>query len=214
MMWLGRPRRRLMVPCSAITIISLIFQLVNGFSNNASRRINLSHHVINLNRKRRSTSSHHLIANSVITNLSDDLDSLYDNISAIRCPFFRRRAADTIDNCSMLLQFLIIRHKSLPWFSDLLINSDQESGNDQQMTLFTAPGCKPIGRNVKQEKVKNLSLDAIQTLINLDWTKGISKDKGYYISGKLTHEIYHDSCLFTGPDPDMPVRGLRKYLSA
>ena len=48
-----------------------------------------------------------------------------------------------------------------------------------------------------------------------DWTGGSAgADKGYYITGKLDSTVYRDDCLFMGPDPDMPVRGLRKYLSA
>ena len=35
---------------------------------------------------------------------------------------------------------------------------------------------------------------------------------GYYITGMLTKSIYRDDCFFDGPDPDMPVRGLKKYL--
>ena len=38
--------------------------------------------------------------------------------------------------------------------------------------------------------------------------------KGYYITGKLNTTIYRDDCWFDGPDPDMPVRGVRKYLNA
>ena len=35
---------------------------------------------------------------------------------------------------------------------------------------------------------------------------------GYYITGALTKNIYRDDCYFDGPDPDMPVSGLQKYL--
>jgi hypothetical protein len=38
--------------------------------------------------------------------------------------------------------------------------------------------------------------------------------KGYYITGKMNTTIYRDDCWFDGPDPDMPVRGVRKYLNA
>jgi hypothetical protein len=39
-------------------------------------------------------------------------------------------------------------------------------------------------------------------------------DKGYYITGRLNTTMYRDDCLFDWPDPDMLVRGLRKYLNA
>lgn len=38
--------------------------------------------------------------------------------------------------------------------------------------------------------------------------------QGYYITGKLNSSIYYDDYLFDGPNPDMPVCRLRKYLSA
>jgi hypothetical protein len=49
-------------------------------------------------------------------------------------------------------------------------------------------------------------------IIENDWRPSTSK--GYYLTGKLTQSIYRDDCLFDGPDPDMPVRGLHKYLNA
>jgi len=38
--------------------------------------------------------------------------------------------------------------------------------------------------------------------------------RGYYITGRLNPSIYRNDCTFDGPDPDMPVRGLRKYVAA
>ena len=57
--------------------------------------------------------------------------------------------------------------------------------------------------NVRRDFLTPLSL-----VRRTDW------EKQYYVTGHLTPSIYSDSCLFTGPDPDMPVRGLRKYLAA
>lgn len=42
----------------------------------------------------------------------------------------------------------------------------------------------------------------------------LATNKGYYITGRLNTLLYRDDCFFDGPDPDMPVRGMRKYLSA
>jgi len=50
-------------------------------------------------------------------------------------------------------------------------------------------------------------------VIRHDW-KPHHQHKGYYITGKLNTTIYRDDCWFDGPDPDMPVRGVRKYLNA
>mmetsp|Transcript_1513 Transcript_1513/g.3214 ORF Transcript_1513/g.3214 Transcript_1513/m.3214 type:complete len:367 (+) Transcript_1513:129-1229(+) len=163
-----------------------------------------------------------------------NLDSLYDKSSSIKCPFFRRRAADLIDSAAMVVQFLLIRHKSLPGISDLFLVSPTSSSSpavadetlaaiaaNNIMNVFSAPGCKPLGRHIKRHpdgtanKTRHLALSDITQRIRDDWTGGVAgKAKGYYITGKLDSTIYRDDCLFTGPDPDMPVRGLRKYLSA
>jgi hypothetical protein len=149
-----------------------------------------------------------------VLRLGNSLDSLYDKSSAIRCPFFRRRVADAIDNTAVLMNFLVIRHKSLPWVSDLLDDPNYSP------ELFSCPGCKPYGRYIKRladgtaVKTRHLSLSAIEDRIRLDWVGGVTEKQGYYITGKLDSTIYRDDCLFKSPDPDMPVRGLRKYLSA
>lgn len=153
---------------------------------------------------------------SAIEGLYSDLDALYNRSISIKCPFFRRRAADSIDNLAMLLQFLLIRHKSLPWVSDLLLDEEGPAP-----TAFPAPGCKAVGRHVKHNsdgtvhKARLLPLCEVAKMIRSDWVDGSAgPNRGYYITGKLDSAIYRDDCLFMGPDPDMPVRGLRKYLSA
>jgi len=152
---------------------------------------------------------------SAVVDFYANLDNLYDQSNGIKCPFFRRRAADLIDNAAMIAQFLLIRHKSLPGISDLFLDNPPE-----EMEL-SAPGCKPLGRHIKvhpdgtADKTRNLSITDITQRIHNDWIGGVAGvDKGYYITGKLDSTIYRDDCLFDGPDPDMPVRGLRKYLSA
>jgi hypothetical protein len=59
-----------------------------------------------------------------------------------------------------------------------------------------------------------MSLDAVWEFIKDDWKASEKDGKGYYITGKLSTHLYRDDCYFDGPDPDMPVRGLRKYQSA
>ncbi|KAL3805941.1 hypothetical protein HJC23_007902 [Cyclotella cryptica] len=138
------------------------------------------------------------------------LNALYDRTqSTIKCPFIRRRVADALDATAMLLQFLVIRHKSLG-LSDRFLDTD-----DDDAFSFGAPGCKPTGRHIKTTlKSKHLPLSSLASRIQNDWSGASHPSKGYYITGKLDTTIYRDDCLFTGPDPDMPVRGLRKYLSA
>ena len=167
----------------------------------------------------------------------NDLDTIYTEASTtIKCPFFRRRIADTIDNVAMIMRFLIIRHKSLwPAFgiidataTDLGIDATA-TATDLGLNLLQVPGCKAMGKHIqidihgKSVKHCNLPIETIRNVIVQDWRsasdayammKPCSLNKGYYITGKLNSTIYTDDCLFDGPDPDMPVKGLRKYLGA
>eukprot|EP00545_Synedropsis_sp_CCMP1620_P003057 CAMPEP_0119013198 /NCGR_PEP_ID=MMETSP1176-20130426/8123_1 /TAXON_ID=265551 /ORGANISM="Synedropsis recta cf, Strain CCMP1620" /LENGTH=281 /DNA_ID=CAMNT_0006966261 /DNA_START=84 /DNA_END=929 /DNA_ORIENTATION=+ len=116
------------------------------------------------------------------------LESAYQQTSNIKCPFFRRRASDMLEGVDMIARFVVIRHKSL----DL-----------------------PLGCRVQTSamaKNKNMAIHEIFRIIMDDWK--LSTDKGYYISGRLNTTIYREDCKFDGPDPDMPVRGLRKFLNA
>ena len=65
---------------------------------------------------------------------------------------------------------------------------------------------------MSKTKSVNLALEEIREIIRQDWRE--DSNKGYYITGRLNTTIYRDDCFFNGPDPDMPVRGLRKYLNA
>lgn len=141
----------------------------------------------------------------------NDLDIMYTQASdTIKCPFIKRRVADTIDAMAMILKFLVIRHKSI--WSGLDIDVDYLEKHMQ------APGCKAIGRFIKTDekghsvKHRNQPIENIKQIVVQDWS--VSNNKGYYINGKLNSTIYRDDCLFSGPDPDQPVRGLRKYLAA
>lgn len=170
-----------------------------------------------------------------IRKLFEQLDDLYTESSVkIKCPFFRRRAADLIDGVAMVARFLLIRHKSI--IALLSVDSnDRISNSEDFLGSILPPGCRT---NVRFQKCLGLSTDEIASIVRNDWTLqttalpvtavlGVSHDehspgatkivlhnKGYYITGKLNTTIYRDDCLFSGPDPDMPVRGLRKYLSA
>ena len=146
--------------------------------------------------------------NTIIDKVIDPFDAilgdLYNKSSMIKCPFFKRRAADLIDSLSMIWQFLYIRHKSL----DIAF-------------LPLPPGCRALGRHIQRAedgtviKTRGLCVSDIANLVEKDWINGKEGcTKGYYITGKLNSAIYRDDCFFEGPDPDMPVKGLRKYLDA
>lgn len=121
------------------------------------------------------------------------IEHYYNRALDLKCPFWKRRASDFLDAADMVVRFLIIRHKRL----DLI-------GPPPSWRCDDGPhaAVKQIG----------LSLQETAEVIQRDWRS--DTHKGYYITGRLTTTIYRDDCLFDGPDPDMPVRGLRKYLSA
>jgi hypothetical protein len=131
------------------------------------------------------------------------------------------------------MRFILLRHKSLLTTDQIILLDEQyhrmltTDSNQQQEHLedinnnrymSVVPGCRAIGRHVlinergQVIKHKDLPLAEIQQAILNDWA--IHNHKGYYITGRLNSTIYRDDCLFDGPDPDMPVRGLRKYLNA
>ncbi len=198
-------QRCFLVVMTAITILQL-----SNFHMTQCRAFVISSTFPRLQLKQRLHSSkennqQHIILQAVDINhesIFNELDRMYTKASkSIKCPFFRRRASDFIDNLAMVLKFLIVRHKSI--LSDIPIE------------LLEVPGCKAMGaRNADGSVFKNrhLKLGEIRNEIENDWC--IENNRGYYITGRLNSTIYRDDCLFHGPDPDMPVRGLRKYLAA
>ena len=119
------------------------------------------------------------------------LETSYRKALRLKCPFLRRRASDSLDALEQVLRFIIIRHKSL----DLI-----------------GP---PVGWRCEGDlcdKERHLSTAQVMARIQADWRP--DNHKGYYITGRLSTALYRDDCFFDGPDPDMPVKGLRKYLNA
>lgn len=115
------------------------------------------------------------------------------------------------------MRFLLIRHKSLP-------------------LMGPPPGCRALSTSPSSDgwnsnsKRTHLPLNVLMETIRNDWRPDdagldtnhrhhpqwttYQRHKGYYITGRLNSTIYRDDCWFHGPDPDMPVKGLRKYLNA
>ena len=118
------------------------------------------------------------------------MDLWYSRSLSIKCPFLKRRTSDLLDGLDMMMRFLVIRHKSL----DL---------------IGPPPGCRSIRL---LPKLLGTTLEQRMEIVRHDWRP--ETNKGYYITGRLNTTIYRDDCLFDGPDPDMPVRGLRKYINA
>jgi len=122
------------------------------------------------------------------------VEAWYLKATSVKCPFFKRRFVDVLDAVDLVLSFVVVRHKSLPIFGP-------------------PPGhrSKLQGRGAST-KAQYLSLQELEDAIRRDWKPATFK--GYYITGQLNQTIFRDDCLFDGPDPDMPVRGLRKYVNA
>lgn len=119
------------------------------------------------------------------------IEQWYEVALAHKCPFLRRRSTDFMDTLELLVRQGLVRPKNLP-----LIGVPNGLRGDERT----------------HQKTKHLSLDEVAAVLRRDWKE--DSRKGYYVTGRLTPAIYRDDCFFDGPDPDMPVRGLRKFLNA
>jgi len=131
---------------------------------------------------------------SRVQRLDRQLAQLYQSALSIKCPFFRRKSYDVLDTASSVFRFVVARHKSLDF------------------PLLEQLGCRDDYQGTADLKTTGLTVSEIATVILTDWKT--SDGRGYYITGRLSRQIYSDHCFFDGPDPDMPVRGLKKYLAA
>lgn len=121
------------------------------------------------------------------------MDVWYETSQRQKCPFLRRRLGDILDNLELCLKHIVIRKKC--WG---LIGPPRACRSHQ------------INKRQVYSKLKNVSKEQLHHTILEDWKTDTGK--GYYITGKLTTSCYRDDCLFLGPDPDMPILGLRKYV--
>ena len=127
----------------------------------------------------------------------------------IKCPFFRRRFGDILDDIEAFVRFFLIR----PYFNDSSIRLGPP------MRSRSLPGWG--------QKTKHLPIDEILNILRTDWrakekvnydgesdleTVNIVNEKGYYVTGRMSTCIYRDDCEFLSPDPDLPLQGLRKYI--
>jgi hypothetical protein len=177
-----------------------------------------------------SSSSHQLTPLEVWC--TSQMEEWYSQSLLIKCPFFRRRMADLLDQLDMVMRFLIIRHKSLD-----IIGPPPGCRGATTVSSSSSSSSSKSNSNSKQRIIlpKLVGMTPHQTLelIRHDWMGGSEKQQqqqqaageqqqrlrrrlhcGYYITGRLNTAIYRDDCWFDGPDPDMPVRGVRKYINA
>lgn len=114
--------------------------------------------------------------------LEKGLKEMYLKTYSVKCPFLRRKTFDSLDFGGAIINKLTIRGDPTSLFTDLFPTE-----------------C--------YDKLDSPSIDKVAELIQNDW----SDRPGYYITGNLTTTIYKNDCIFDGPDPDMPVCGLRKF---
>lgn len=121
------------------------------------------------------------------------LDRWYGQSQSAKCPFLRRRSGDVLDAMETVMKHAVIRRECWP-----LMGPPQAH--------------RPAGTKKKLNRIKyrGLSLERLRDYVLDDWRADTGK--GYYVTGKLTTAIYRDDCWFLGPDPDMPIHGLRKYV--
>ena len=123
----------------------------------------------------------------------DYIEASYEKALTWKCPFLRRRASDILDTADMLVRLLLIR--------------------DRTHLLGLPPSLRGCSQGpLRREKTLHLTREELVDVIRKDWRQ--HNNKGYYVTGRLSTNVYRDNCLFDGPDPDMPVKGLRKYLNA
>lgn len=138
-----------------------------------------------------------------------ELQVVYQHALEIKCPFFRRRASDLLDTADMVLRFLAARHKSIlpPAVGDAI---------PKRTDATTAELCAGLRADWCSAHAYDHPMTADERRDGMsEVVPRIRRENvGYYITGKLNTSMYRNDCLFDGPDPDMPVRGLRKYLSA
>jgi hypothetical protein len=119
------------------------------------------------------------------------MEKWYREALALKCPWMRRRALDCIDTIEIVARTCVV----LP----------------QNIGIVGPPmGCR--GDDEAPPKHMGLSIDQVTDVIRQDWKEETMK--GYYVTGKMSSSIYRDDCFFDGPDPDMPVKGLRKFRGA
>lgn len=118
-------------------------------------------------------------------------DKNIDRALSFKCPWMRRRALDFVDTMESVARVTLIGRNNLD-------------------VVGPPMGCRPDDKTAF--KHWNLPIQDVAEIVRMDWRQDSSK--GYYVTGNLTPSIYRDDCLFDGPDPDMPVKGLRKFRGA
>eukprot|EP00290_Baffinella_frigidus_P051470 CAMPEP_0180383406 /NCGR_PEP_ID=MMETSP0989-20121125/27939_1 /TAXON_ID=697907 /ORGANISM="non described non described, Strain CCMP2293" /LENGTH=236 /DNA_ID=CAMNT_0022383701 /DNA_START=84 /DNA_END=792 /DNA_ORIENTATION=+ len=108
-------------------------------------------------------------------------------------PVLPAARTDMLEAALAVGRFVLARHKSLamplPYLEDVA-------------AVGEGARCAEAGATA-------MAVEDVLKVIEADYTV-----RQYYVTGKLTKGIYAADCYFDAPDPDMPVRGRRKYVDA
>ena len=171
--------------------------------------------------------------------LLSHMDRWYQQSQEKKCPFIRRRSGDFLDNVETMIKhtmirkdrwhlmgppqacrdpsdpfnFVIVDTTSIsPATSHRIATRKDEHRSLSTSSYHTAPPTHTNKKKTKCKKQRGLSITQLEEILRKDWRADSERNKGYYVTGRLTTEIYRNDCYFDGPDPDMPIRGLRKYV--
>ncbi len=121
----------------------------------------------------------------VLQAAADSLTSLSERVSQVRCPFWRKRAHDTVDAVWRCLRWTVSRHASL-----------------NLPVIPTRTTQIPFG--------PPMSLSMRLSRLREDFEL-----RQYYVTGVgISSVLYHPLCVFDGPDFDMPVHGVARWKNA
>jgi hypothetical protein len=100
----------------------------------------------------------------------------------IRCPFFRRRATDTLEALVVVGTWLRARHKRVDLTFGLLpLSTRANSFNAHQ-------------RAAAARKAHNLPLGVVAALLARDFA-----EKKCQVTGRLSRQLFDEACVFDGP---------------
>jgi len=132
-----------------------------------------------------------------IVDPNSSLGMLNAQSSSIRCPFWRTRAYDALESVLAVANFVAARHKSI---------LDRQWLPGSKASLF-----EPLALPVRSmgPKRRHLPVEEVMSIVREDFEL-----HRYYVTGRLTPDIYADRCFFDSPDADMPVKSLARYADA
>lgn len=99
----------------------------------------------------------------------------------IRCPFFRRRATDTLEALVVVGTWLRARHKRVDLTFGLL-------------PLSTRAGLNAHQRAAASRKAHNLPLGVVAALLARDFA-----ERQCQVTGRLSRQLFDEACVFDGP---------------